>query len=204
MNNQPSSYYFTFVVYPNEFSNIGLFYNLGSIFVSPIHNKEFKPFGYIGDFKPNGVNNPKPHIHVLVKCSNKITENAFIIRLCDVLKNDFKGVALHKGDCLVKNPQMMLRYFYHLDNPLKEHFNIELAFQEQFINFTEDIIKAFNTEISLRISFGITSGEIENLQQIMLLYPCSAITTKWLYTGKNMYVVNSLLNEQRRNERYGK
>lgn len=198
----PTSNYFTIVVYPNEFKNFNVFYNLGSVFFSPLHNLQTQPFGFIGDFCPSDYKVPKPHYHLLIKCSNKITENAFIIRLSELLHNDFTGVALHKGDSLVKNAEIMLRYFYHLDNPTKEHFNVELAFQEQFLNFTEEIIKAFNLEITLRISFGISSGEIENIQQIMTLYPCSAITTKWLYTGKNMYVVNSLFNEFRRNERY--
>lgn len=93
---------------------------------------------------------------------------------------------------------MMIRYFYHLDNPLKEKFNIELAFEDVVPNFTDEVVKAFNLEITLRVSYGIQSEEIKNIQDILTLYTNSAVTTKWLYTSRNMYVVNSMFNELRR------
>lgn len=199
--NLPTSYYFTIVVYPDEMpkNTINKLFNIGTLFISPIHNNEqFKPKGYIGDFAPSDYKPPKRHQHILIKASNKITANIFIQRLCEQLNNDFTGVALHKEDCLVKDAPMMIRYFYHLDNPNKEHFNIELAFCDVCPNLTEEVIKAFNLEITCRISQAITLGEIENIQQVMFFYDNSAIMTKWLYTGRNMYVVNSLFNELRR------
>ena len=199
----PTSNYFTLVVYPDEMlpNTVNELYNLGAIFFSPIHNSQPIPNCFIGDFRPSDYKPPKKHQHVLIKCSNKITENAFIIRLCDVLHNNFTGVALHKGDSLVKSPDIMLRYFYHLDNPTKEHFNLETAFMDVYWSFTEEVIKAFNLEITMLVSYRINIGEIENIQQIQTYYPNSAVLTKWLFTGRNMYVVNSMFNEIRRNER---
>lgn len=206
-NNLPSSYYFTLVVYPEEMKpdTINKLYNLGTIFFSPVHNKKKQFDGYIGEFKPSHT--PKTHIHLLIKSCNKITENAFIKRFCELFQTsecvNLQGIALHKGDCLVKNPEMMLRYFYHLDNPMKERFNLDDAFEEVPMNFTEEVVKAFHTEIMVKITYLIQSGEIENIQQICF-ESNSAVYMKWLYTGRNMYVVNSMFNELRRNERLKK
>lgn len=202
----PTSYYFTIVVYPDEMpkGTINKLYELGSIFISPIHSGKKTADTFIGEFAPSEYKPPKKHQHLLVKHSNKTTANIFIQKLCMVLNNDFTGVSLHKEDCLVKSPEMMIRYFYHLDNPTKEHFNIELAFEDVPLNFTEEVIKAFNTEITLLVTGAIQKGEIENIQQIVYYYHNSAVLTKWLYTGRNMYVVNSQFNEIRRNGKVAK
>ena len=205
-NDNASSYYFTIVVYPHEMKADTIFklHNIGTLFISPIHNsfknkEQQNYYNYVACNQDYLLGNlPKPHQHILFKSSNKMTENAFIKKLCDTLGNDFTGVALHKGDSLVKSPDMMIRYFYHLDNPLKEKFNIELAFEDVVPNFTDEVVKAFNLEITLRVSFGIQSEELKNIQDIITLYSNSAVTTKWLYTGRNMYVVNSMFNELRR------
>jgi len=54
------------------------------------------------------------------------------------------------------------------------------------------------------ITGSIQKGEIENIQQIVYYYHNSAVLTKWLYTGRNMYVVNSQFNEIRRNGKVAK
>lgn len=202
----PTSEYFTVVVYPDEMpkDTIKKLYELGTIFVSPIHNGQKMPDVYIGEFSPTDFKPPKKHQHLLIKHSNKTTANIFIQRLCKVLNNDFTGVALHKEDALVKDAPKMIRYFYHADNPCKEHFNLELAFEEVPLNFTSEVIKAFDTEIKMLVSSSIQKGEIENIQQIMYYYSNSAVLTKWLYSSKNMYVVNSMFNEIRRNGKVAK
>lgn len=197
-NDNATSYYFTIVIYPSEMNFDTLFrlQDIGTLFISPIHNRDNLNHSAVQTFLLG--KSSKMHQHILIKASNKMTENAFIKKLCDALGNDFTGVALHKGDSLVKSPDMMIRYFYHLDNPLKEKFNIELAFEDVVPNFTDEVVKAFNLEITLRVSYGIQSEEIKNIQDILTLYTNSAVTTKWLYTSRNMYVVNSMFNELRR------
>jgi len=201
--NLPTSNYFTVVIYPNEIekNTINSLYQLGTIYFSPIHFHQAENVK-IGDFAPSQFKERKAHQHLLIKSCNKITENSFIMRLCDILNNDFTGLSLHKGDCLVKKPEQMIRYFYHLDNPTKEHFDLEDAFEDVPINFTNEVVNAFNNEITLRVSFAIQADEIENIQQLIGFYANSAILTKWLFTGRNMYVVNSMFNEKRRNSIY--
>ena len=195
-----TSRYFTLVIYPQEITKdaIERLRGLGWIYISPIHNqKPVEPYGYIGEFKPT----TKEHQHWLFKMPNKQTENAFIQKVAEALNKDFTGVALHKGDSMVKDVFMMIRYFYHMDNPNKEPFNWEDALMYCHPTFCEEILKAFNSEITFKISMLIQTGTIKNIQNIMLYYPESIVLTKWLYTGRNMYVVNSMFNEIRRNEK---
>lgn len=198
-----TSRYFTIVVYPDEMPKGTMIKlsRLGVLYISPIHESKKSPDVYIGEFAPSDYKPPKKHQHIAIKTPNKQTENAFIIQLCEVLNNDFTGVSLHKGDALIKDIHMMIRYFYHLDSPAKEPFNWEDALQDVNPQFTEEVLKAFNLEITVKVSLLIQAGEIENIQQIMCYYPNSAVLIKWLYTGRNMYVVNSQFNEIRRNSK---
>lgn len=203
-----SSNYFTLVVYPLEFNRDNELWKLGSIFESPIHNAnhDFHPmcnatvvcsenFGsYVKSFEMQG----KPHIHKLIKTPNKITENAFIEKLCRVLGNDLHGIALHKGDTLVKEPTTLLRYFYHLDSPMKEVFDYTQAFIQVPRVFTKEVVSAFDIEIREDITLGIQTGRYENINQIIFAHEYSLVYTEWLYRGRNMYVVNSQFNEIRK------
>lgn len=105
-NQNASSNYFTLVYYPLEFKEEHLFWNLGTVFESPVHNSKqdlhpckqsvmifWDGVGYEQFNERQG----KPHVHVLIKTPNKMTENSFIEKLCKVIKNDFTGIALHKG-----------------------------------------------------------------------------------------------------------
>lgn len=206
-NNNASSNYFTLVYYPLEFKEEHLFWKLGTVFESPVHNSgiDLHPmcqgvmkvtfnFGYECNFERQG----KPHIHVLIKTPNKMTENAFIEKLCKVINNDFTGIALHKGDALVKDPTTLLRYFYHLDSPMKERFDYTQAFIEVPRTLTKEIVSAFDIEIREDITMGIQIGRYENINQIIFANEYSLVYTEWLYRGRNMYVVNSQFNEIRK------
>ena len=202
MDNERSRY-FTLVIYPDEAPKrtVQKLSKLGILFISPIHDTWHKPVGYIGEFAPSEFKATKQHQHLLLKMPNKQTENSFIIKLSEALNNDFTGVALHKGDALVKDVTMMIRYFYHMDSPNKEPFDWQDALMDVSPQFTEEVLKAFNLEITVLISMKIQTEEIKNIQQIMIFFPNQAVLTKWLYTGKNMYVVNSMFNEIRRNSK---
>ena len=139
-NDNATSNYFTVVTYPLEFNRDDALWQVGTIFESPIHNanipqvpstinstvfRNYKGETYVytdGKLK-------KPHVHVLIKTPNKMTEKAFIEKLCKALDKDLTGLALHQGDALVKQPQTMIRYFYHLDSPMKESFDVLQAFK---------------------------------------------------------------------------
>lgn len=197
-----TSRYFTVVIYPEEITkqNFNALFSLGWVFISPIHNAEIDS-KYDCLLVPVTYVYPKKHQHLLIKMPNKQTENAFIKKLCDALNKDFTGIALHKGDSMVKDVSMMIRYFYHMDSPSKEPFNWEDSLQDVHPTFEEEILKAFNSEISFKVSLLIQTGVIKNIQNIIFYYPNSTILNKWLYTGRNMYVVNSQFNEIRRNSK---
>lgn len=202
-----SSNYFTIVYYPLEFKDEHLFWKLGTVFESPIHNANqdlhpmckgmmmmAKDFGYEVKFEKQG----KPHIHVLIKTPNKMTEKAFVQKLAMLLDKDLTGVALHQGDALVKDPTTLLRYFYHLDSPMKERFDYTQAFIEVPRTLTKEIVSAFDIEIREDITMGIQTGRYENINQIIFANEYSLVYTEWLYRGRNMYVVNSQFNEIRK------
>ena len=143
--NNASSYFFTVVIYPEEFGKkANLLYNLGSVYFSPIHHGD-----YVGKSKGDTelVKKVKDHQHLMIRAPTKMTANAFIQKLLLLLHNDITGIAISKDEILVSNPPQLLRYFYHLDNPLKEHFPIETALDDVLPNFTDVVIKAFDMEI---------------------------------------------------------
>ena len=196
-----TSRYFTLVIYPKEIKrdNLAKLFTLGWVYISPIHNKEQISY----DDLPCVPCLPtvKEHQHYLFKMPNKQTENSFIQKVCEVLNKDLTGVAIHKGDCLVKDVSMMIRYFYHIDSPNKEPFNWEDAVMDCHPTFEEEVLKAFNSEITFMVSVLIQNEVIKNINNIIFYYPNSTILNKWLYTGRNMYVVNSQFNEIRRNSK---
>lgn len=196
-----TSRYFTLVIYPKEIKgeNLAKLFSLGWVYISPIHNQE--PICY--DELPSvlSIAGIKEHQHYLFKMPNKQTENSFIQKVCEVLHKDLTGVAIHKGDCLVKDVSMMIRYFYHMDSPNKEPFDWEDAIMYCHPTFEVEVLKAFNSEITFKVSVLIQTEVIKNINNIIFYYPNSTILNKWLYTGRNMYVVNSQFNEIRRNSK---
>ena len=203
-----SSNYFTVVVYPLEFQRDNDLWMLGSVYDSPIHNAKqpttpmcretFITFENGFCFSSSFENVGKPHIHKLIKTPNKMTENAFIEKLCKILGKDLTGIAIHKGDTLVKEPTTLLRYFYHLDSPMKEPFDYTQAFIQVPRVFTKEIVSAFDIEIREQITFNIQMGIYENINQIIFANDYSLVFTEWLYRGRNMYVINSMFNEIRK------
>lgn len=196
-----TSRYFTLVIYPKEIKgeNLAKLFSLGWVYISPIHNMEQNEY----DDLPSvlSLQGVKEHQHYLFKMPNKQTSNAFVKKVCEVLNKDLTGVALHKADCLVKDVSMMIRYFYHMDSPSKEPFNWEDAVMDCHPTFEDEVLKAFNSEITFKVSVLIQNEVIKNINNIIFYYPNSTILNKWLYTGRNMYVVNSQFNEIRRNSK---
>lgn len=208
----PSSNYFTFILYPNEFYEIHddtILWELGTIYRSPLHNAnalnvpmplEFMAkteYGFI-QFRANCDGQKKAHYHYLVKTPNKMTSKKFGQLLASVLQKDFTGLAYCESQCLVKCPEVMLRYFFHIDSPMKESFCLMDAFRCVPSNFTKEFVKAFDVEIRAIITGAIQNGEIENIQQILFYNDSSLVFTEWLYRGRNMYVINSMFNEIRK------
>lgn len=194
--NNASGYFFTVVIYPDEFGQkVKLLYNLGSVYFSPIHHGD-----YLG--KPKSefeiVHKIKDHQHLMIRAPTKMTANAFIIKLMDLLHNDITGIAISKEFILVTDPAQMLRYFYHLDNPLKEHFPIETALDDVLPNFTDVVIKAFDKEIRGIVLANIFEGNVRRLKDVCTLGCCSIVFQEWLFKGKNGYVVKQMIDEERK------
>lgn len=192
----PNGYYFTFVIYPNEFGKrVQLLYNLGSVYFSPIHHGDYKG-------KPKNdfelVVKVKDHQHVMVRAPTKHTANSFIQELARLLHNDFTGIAILKEMILVNDVPQMLRYFYHLDNPLKEHFPIELALDDVLPNFTDMVIKAFDMEIRGIVCANIFAGNIRSFQDICTYGSFNCVFQEWLFKGRNAYVIRNLLDERKK------
>lgn len=189
------SHFFTTVIYPGEFGKkVNLLYNLGSVYFSPIHHGDY---GFSREETALTVKK-KDHQHIMIRTSRKMTENAFIEQLCELLHNDLSGIALHTGDTLVSDPAFLLRYFYHLDNPLKEHFDLMEAFNDVFPNFTDIVIKAFDKEIRGAVTYNIFEGNIKSFQDICTFGSQTIVFQEWLFRGHNAYVVKNLLDERKK------
>lgn len=91
----------------------------------------------------------------------------------------------------------MIRYFYHMDNPLKEHFNIELALIDVMPAFTKEVMTAFQIEITELIKNKIYSNEVCCLQDILTYYDNSLVLNEYLRVSHNMYFINSILKDNR-------
>lgn len=193
----PSGYYFTFVIYPKEFGKkVNLLYNLGSLYLSPIHHGDYNGISHSG-FEI--VVKKKDHQHVMVRSPTKMTANSFIQLISKLLNNDFTGIAIHKDDIYVSDPAQLLRYFYHLDNPLKEHFPIESALEDVLPNFTDVVIKAFDKEIRGIVCANIFTGQINSFQDICTYGSFTIVFQEWLFRGKNAYVCKNLIDERKKN-----
>ena len=192
----PNGYYFTFVIYPKEFGKrVNLLYNLGSVYFSPIHHGDYKG-------RPKSdyelVKKVKDHQHIMVRAPTKMTANSFIIKLCQLLNNDFTGLSYYDEEILVSDPSSLLRYFYHLDNPMKEHFDIESALDDVLPNFTDVVIKAFDKEIRGIVCARIFSGDIHTFQDICTLGSFNIVFQEWLFRSHNAYVCKCLLDERKK------
>lgn len=201
------SNYFTVVIY-DEFKRLDKLLELGQIYQSPIHFSKLRhhsrerpnEFGLVeatNEWRLYGAKENKPHQHILIKTPNTYTENTFLVKLMAVLENDITGIAIHKDDCLVKKPQTMLRYFYHLDNPTKEHFNLATAFESVMPCFTKEVVSAFETEITHIITSEIYSGNITSLQDIIQYNSYSLVFEEYLRRSHNLYYVMSVLKDLR-------
>ena len=193
---KPKAYnYFTFVWYPQDRPNLfkkgnEKLYNLGFFTFSPFHNE-------ISDNYLIGKG--KPHYHVLCKSANKQTENAFIKALVEALGNSLQGVAIHKGDTGVENVSLMLRYFLHLNNPIKEKFDCVKFYEECPIVFAEEYAKAFQTEIQVYIQAYIIGSKCTEFAEVLAsLGNSNIIITEWLNQRKHMQLVYNLLNDNRK------
>ena len=102
--NNASGYFFTVVIYPEEFGQkVKLLYNLGSVYFSPIHHGDY-PGKPKSEFEI--VKKIKDHQHLMIRAPTKMTANAFIIKLLELLQNDITGIAISKavsiGKCSFK------------------------------------------------------------------------------------------------------
>ncbi len=193
---KPKAYnYFTFVWYPQDRPKLfkkgnEKLYNLGFFTMSPFHNQI--PDNYL-------IGKGKPHYHVLCKSANKQTENAFIKALVDALGNSLQGVALHKGDTGVENVGLMLRYFLHLNNPVKEKFDVTSFLEECPIVFAGEYAKAFQTEIQVYVQAYIIGNMCTEFAQVLaILGNSNIVITEWLNQRKHMQLVYNLLNDNRK------
>ena len=206
MSKPTYSNYFTVVIYPDEFKRFELLYELGALYRSPIHNayKHFRnkePPNALAvannEWIPYGYKPKKAHQHILIKTPNTYTENTFLVKLLGVLKNDITGIAIHQGDCFVKKPQTLLRYFYHVDNPTKEHFNLETAFECVEPQFTKEVASAFEVEITHIITHHIYNGDFTSLNDIIFYNSNSLVFEEFLRRSHNLYYVMSVFKENR-------
>lgn len=206
MANSKYSYYFTVVIY-EEFTRLHKLLELGSIYQSPIHyscqmenlgTSSIMAFPNINELcLGKSIGHKKPHRHLLLKTANSYTENTFVEKLVKLLDNDLTGISIHLGDVLVKKPELMIRYFYHLDNPIKEHFNLENAFQDVMPAFSKEVAKAFEVEITQLIKNKIYNGEFCGIQDILLYYDNSFVLNEFLRVSHNLYLVNSIIKDYR-------
>lgn len=207
--------YFTFLLYPDEFpgSLIKDLAALGVMMISPLHTpyvethppdeKSFssalKATGFslveIG-FIDEGL---KDHFHVLCKSANKITENSFVSNLCELLHNDLRGIAVNPKNCGVEAPELMLRYFYHLDHPSKQHFKFDLIDLDVPLAFFKECRAAFQIEIDLWIMAEFDhSTSLNSLRNATTGSPFLS----WVFwNSKNTYLISQLYKEQREVER---
>ena len=201
------SNYFTVVIYA-EFNRLEKLLELGQIYQSPIHfsrNNHYvreppKPTDIISatnEWILYGSKENKPHQHIMIKTANKYTENTFLVALMKILKNDITGIAIHESQVLVKSPTTLLRYFYHIDNPTKEHFNLATAFESVQPMFTKEVVSAFEVEIRHLILSEIMNGNIKNLQDVLTYNSYSLVFEEYLSRGRNLYLVMSLFKETR-------
>ena len=201
------SNYFTVVIY-SEFNRLEKLLELGQIYQSPIHfsknnhyvrepPKQFDIITATTEWILYGSKENKPHQHIMIKTANKYTENTFLVELMRILKNDITGIAIHESQVLVKSPITLLRYFYHLDNPTKEHFNLATAFESVQPMFTKEVVSAFEIEIRHLIISEIMNGNIKNLQDVLTYNSYSLVFEEYLSRGRNLYMVMSLFKEMR-------
>lgn len=183
--NLPTGYFFTFVIYP-EFTQEKLLYELGYVFISPIHNKS----GLTG----------KPHKHVLLKTPNKYTANTFYEKFVYLLNGDFTGIAIFTGELLVNDVSQMLRYFYHLDNPNKERFDYDNSYLNCDICFSPYVAKAFDLEISNILTIMLLGSGICTLDFVFKKASINTFVLQyWLRQGRNLYYISKLLDENLKN-----
>lgn len=202
------SNYFTVVVY-DEFTRINLLYELGSLYFSPVHfyqnrhkSDACKPQAFdlikaSNEWRLYGYTERKPHQHILIKTARNYTENTFIQALLQLLNNDVTGIAIHQGDCLTKRPDLALRYFYHIDNPTKEHFNLATAFESVMPAFTKEVVTAFEIEITHIITSEILMGNIKSIEDVLIYNSYSLVFEEYLRRGHNMYLVMSTIKDRR-------
>lgn len=196
--NNDKSYFFTCVIYP-EFTRLNKLYDLGYIYESPIHYDNpdellYKKLNYCGSdaCRPDY----KPHKHILIKTAKKLTENAFLDKIIKLLNYDITGIAIHKGECLVGDAKMMIRYFYHLDNPTKEHFDINTAFDNVYPCFASLLSSAFDTEICHILTWYILSNHITKLTDVLTFNGINTLVFEsWLRQGRNLYYIKSFLEQ---------
>ena len=208
--------YFTFLLYPDEFpgSLIKDLASLGVMMISPLHTP------YVETHPPDNVSfsselrkvaetalaeigfnddELKDHFHVICKSANKITENSFVSNVCELLHNDLRGISINPQNCGVEAPELLLRYFYHLDHPSKQHFDFDLMDINVPLAFFKECRSAFQVEIDLWIMAEFEhSSSLNNLRNATTGSPFLS----WVFwNSKNTYLISQLYKEQREVER---
>ena len=196
---KPRSYnYFTFVWYPYERPDLMMtpeIYSLGFITKSPMHGQ-----GSARD-RPEllRIGQGKVHYHVDVKSDRKKTANAFLIDLCKAVNNDFTGIAVTSSQVGVGDIKSMLRYNLHLNNPLKEHFNISDYILSCDYAWAKEYSSAFEMEIQVMLQNIIISEMMTEFKQVINAFgKNNIIISEWLNHRKHMQLVYNLLNDNRK------
>lgn len=199
---KPKAYeYFTILWYPIERPKLFEYaeiYNLGFWQQSPMHESENYSF-WVDEATRKIEKAPnKPHIHLICKAANKQTVNAFIKKLCEVLNNDLTGIAINKEDAGINDISKMLRYQLHLNNPYKEHFEIEKFILDCPIYFWSEYAKAFQLEIQKLVELHISEEMLTEHIEVIRMYGENCIISEWLNNRKHLQLVYNLLNDNKR------
>lgn len=206
--------YFTFLLYPDEFpsSLIKDLCSLGVMMISPLHQPSKEHFvgrSSSSDLKVIGnmlstITLPwdddlKDHFHVICKSGSKITENSFVQKLCMVLNNDLRGLSINPNDCGVAKPELLIRYFYHLDHPHKQQFDFDLMTLDVPLAFFTECKLAFNVELSLlTMALFDESNSLNGLQNLTRASP---FVSWYFWNCKNIYLISQLYKERRELEK---
>lgn len=191
-----TSNYFTFVVYPEDINPCTLhkLFSLGSIYRSPLHNPNLGDFDSVAGL----LVRKKIHFHILFKLPYKTTYNGFMEYLVNNGINNHNGIAFHKEDCVVYDVCKLLRYFYHFDYPNKEQFSVFDVLNNCTTGFCDEVVKAFDNELRVAVCQVILSKNVDSVSDLIStdFFNNSYVIQKWLTTGRNLYLVSTLLKEK--------
>lgn len=186
------TYFFQGLIYPTEFKHsLDIISQIGYVLFSPLHFDN----GLISlDLENTRYFKGKPchkaHYHFMVRAPSKITFNSFQCKLANLLNNDFSGIAINEEESLVHNVHFALRYFWHLDNPNKQQFNLDTCISSNIPNtYLDSVAKAFDIELLNYITNKINTREIVCINQIANI----PLLCVWLRQGRNAYLVDRLL-----------